>query len=46
MFVFQENFVKHGLAALNLTTEFDEMEVLKTNIKYIHNTLEVNYLFI
>lgn len=29
------------MAALNLTSEFDEMAVLKTNLKYVTNTLEV-----
>ncbi|KAH3839433.1 leucine--tRNA ligase, cytoplasmic-like [Dreissena polymorpha] len=39
--VAKENFSKHGLAALNLTMEYDEKEVMTTNIKYLTNTLEL-----
>ncbi|XP_052794982.1 leucine--tRNA ligase, cytoplasmic-like [Mya arenaria] len=39
--VAKENFQKHGLAALNLTTQFDEMVAMTTNLKYITNTLEL-----
>ena len=37
----QENFSKHGLRALDLTSEFDEKLVLETNSEYLCNTLEV-----
>lgn len=39
--VAKDNFEKHGLAALNLTTEFDEYEVINTNLKYLTNTLDL-----
>ena len=37
----QENFKKHGLRALDLTSEFEERLVLETNRVYLCNTLEV-----
>lgn len=39
--VAKENFEKHGVAALNLTTEYDEFAVMTTNLKYMTNTLEM-----
>ena len=39
---FQENFSKHGVAALNLTMDYDENEIMNNNLKYLTNTLEVS----
>ncbi|KAL4230623.1 Leucine--tRNA ligase [Mactra antiquata] len=39
--VAKENFEKHGLAALNLTMDFDEEQIMTTNLKYLTNTLEL-----
>ena len=44
IFCFQENFNKHGLAALNLVMDYDENEIMNNNLKYLTNTLEVSYL--
>ena len=41
LFPFQENFGKHGVAALNLTMDYDENEIITNNLKYLTNTLEV-----
>ena len=38
----QENFSKHGVAALNLTMDYDENEIMNNNLKYLTNTLEVS----
>ena len=32
---------KHGVRAMNLTTDFDECDVIKKNIDYITHTLDV-----
>ena len=37
----QENVARQGVAALNLTMDFDEHAVLNENIVYLTNTLEV-----
>ncbi|KAL3880632.1 hypothetical protein ACJMK2_032856 [Sinanodonta woodiana] len=39
--IVKENFEKLGLAALNLTMEFDERDVIEKNMKYLVNTLEL-----
>lgn len=39
--VAKENFEKHGVAALNLTTEYDEYDILTSNLSYLVNTLEL-----
>ncbi|XP_060564923.1 leucine--tRNA ligase, cytoplasmic-like [Ruditapes philippinarum] len=39
--VAKENFEKHGIAALNLTSEFDEQMVMNTSLNYLTNTLEM-----
>lgn len=39
--VAKENFSKHGLRALDLTSEFDEKNVLEINQTYLCNTLEL-----
>lgn len=39
--VAKENFSKYGLRALNLTSEFEEKQVLETNSVYLCNTLEL-----
>lgn len=41
-FLLQENVAKHGQRALNLTTDFDETAVMKENLKYITQTLDVS----
>jgi hypothetical protein len=41
---FQENVTKNGLAALNLTLDFNEEAVLQENMIYFHNTLEVGWI--
>lgn len=42
--VAKENFRKHGLRALDLTSEFDEKNILETNLTYLCNTLELEGL--
>nr|KAG5701780.1 hypothetical protein BaRGS_000770 [Batillaria attramentaria] len=42
--VAKENFSKHGLRALDLTSEFDEKNVLELNQTYLCNTLELEGL--
>ncbi|PVD35216.1 hypothetical protein C0Q70_06497 [Pomacea canaliculata] len=42
--VAKENFNKHGVRALDLTSEFDEKEVLDINRAYLCNTLELEGL--
>jgi len=37
----QENVARHGLTAINLTLDFDEVSVLGENLTYLHSTLEV-----
>lgn len=32
-----------GLSALNLTLDFDEMQILNSNKAYLENTLDVRY---
>ena len=40
----QANVAKIGLKALDVTLEFDEKNVLETNIEYLLHTLEVMYM--
>ena len=40
----KENVAKHGQKALDLTLDFDEMQVLKENAYYLNNTLELEGL--
>jgi len=42
--VTKEKLEKEGLKALNLVLDFDEMEILKTNLVYLTNTLELEGL--
>ncbi|KAK7097865.1 leucine--tRNA ligase, cytoplasmic-like [Littorina saxatilis] len=42
--VAKENFSKHGERALNLTSEFDEKQVLEMSRVYLSNTLELEGL--
>ncbi|XP_067663552.1 leucine--tRNA ligase, cytoplasmic-like [Haliotis asinina] len=37
----KENFAKQGMKALALTMDYDETEILKTNLKYLTYTLEL-----
>jgi len=46
VFVLQENVIKAGLNALNLTLDFDEKYVLQENMTYLYNTLEVSMTFL
>ena len=39
--ILKANVSKHGLKALDLTLEFDEKNVLETNMEYLLQTLEV-----
>ena len=42
---FQANVAKEGARALDVTMDFDELAVLKENISYLTNTLEVLILY-
>ncbi|XP_076467867.1 leucine--tRNA ligase, cytoplasmic-like [Babylonia areolata] len=42
--VSKENFAKHGQRALDLTSEFDEKQVLETSLVYLCNTLDLEGL--
>ena len=37
----KEKVAQHGIAAINLTTDYDEMDVIKKNIDYLAYTLDV-----
>jgi len=37
----KEKLAKDGIAAINLTTDYDEMDVIKKNIYYLAYTLDV-----
>ena len=37
----KEKLSQHGIQAINLTMDFDEMEIIKKNIKYLSYTLDV-----
>ena len=39
----QENYTKTGIKALDNTMDFCEEEVIKQNIEYLKNTLEVSF---
>ena len=39
----KEKVNQHGINAINLTTDFDEMDVIKKNTDYIVSTLDVSY---
>ena len=39
---FQDNVEKEGMKALNLTSEFDEKDVMETFKKYLTATLDVS----
>jgi len=38
----KEKVAKHGIRAINLTMDFDEMDVLKKNLDYLTYTLDVS----
>ena len=40
----QESVERQGVSALNLSLDFDEVAVLRENMNYLHNTLEVSQL--
>jgi leucyl-tRNA synthetase len=40
--VAKEKVAKHGIRALNLTMDFDEVEVITKNIEYLTATLDVS----
>lgn len=40
----KENFGQKGVAALNLKSDFDEAAVIRENVDYLLNTLEVRFL--
>jgi len=46
MCLLQENVSRQGLSAMNLTLDFDEVNVLRENMAYLHNTLEVSAVVI
>ncbi|XP_050416526.2 leucine--tRNA ligase, cytoplasmic [Patella vulgata] len=39
--IIKESFSKDGMKALNLTTEYNEMDILQVNLKYLISTLEL-----
>ncbi len=39
----KEKVNQHGINAINLTMDFDEMDVIKKNTDYIVSTLDVSY---
>lgn len=42
----KEEVTQHGIRAIDLTTEYDEMDVIKKHIDYLAHTLEVKpYIF-
>jgi hypothetical protein len=39
----KEQMVKSGANAFNTTLDFDEYEIINTNVKYLQNTLQVSF---